>query len=114
LHRRLASDPVEHPGRNNVPELFDSFEVHGPNGIHQCLVMEPLGPSMAPLAESDAANRLPGDVAWAVCRQVVNAIAYVHRVGAVHGGLFDPALLVIRYANTVCDGPASGQHRARG
>jgi hypothetical protein len=65
---------------------------------------------MASLAESYAANRLPGDVAWAVCRQFVDAIAYVHRVGVVHGGLFDPALLVIRYADTVCDRSAFGQH----
>jgi serine/threonine-protein kinase SRPK3 len=71
-----------------VPELFDCFEVQGPNGVHQCLVMELLGPSMASLAESYAANRLPGSMSWQFAGQVVQAIAYIHRVGIVHGGLF--------------------------
>lgn len=78
-----------------MPELFDSFELYGPNGVHQCLVTEVLGPSMASLAESYTTNRLPGDVAWKVCRQVMQAVAYVHRMGVVHGGLFCRATRVI-------------------
>ena len=88
LLRRLASGPVDHPGRNNMPELFDLFELHGPNGVHQCLVMELLGQSMASLAEGFATYRLPEDVALQVSNQVIQAIAYVHRMGIVHGGLF--------------------------
>ena len=93
LHRRLSGGPVDLPGRNHVPELFDCFEVQGPNGVHQCVVMELLGPSMASLAESYAANRLPGDIACKVARQVVQAVAYMHRMGVVHGGLFSLLIL---------------------
>ena len=93
LHRRLSGGPVDLPGRNHVPELFDCFEVQGPNGVHQCLVMELLGPSMASLAESIAANRLPGDIACKVARQVVQAVAYMHRMRVVHGGLFSSLIL---------------------
>jgi serine/threonine-protein kinase SRPK3 len=112
LHRRLAGGPIDHPGRNNVPELFDSCEVRGPNGVHQCLVMELLGSSMASLAESYTANRLPGSVAWKVCRQVVQAVAYVHRMGVVHGGLFCHATRVIQPAKSVGLRLASRQYSA--
>jgi hypothetical protein len=108
LHRRLSCSSIDHPGRNNVAQLFDTFEVQGPNGVHQCLVMELLGPSMALLAESYTANRLPGDVAWKVAGQVVQAIAYIHRVGIVHGGL----RLVVQPAKYVCLRSTSRQHRA--
>ena len=50
LYHRLASGRACQPGRVNMPELFDSFELHGSNGVHQCLVMELLGQSMASLA----------------------------------------------------------------
>ena len=110
---RLAEGPADHSGRENVPELFDDFEVHGPNGVHQCLVMELLGPSMASLAESIAANRLPGDIACKVARQVVQAVAYMHRMDVVHGGLFRLALLAFQSAKPVCLRSTSRQHRAR-
>ena len=86
LYRRLASGRASQPGRDNMPELFDSFELHGSNGVHQCLVMELLGQSMASLAGVFATNRLPGDVALEVSNQVIQAIAYVHGMGIVHGG----------------------------
>jgi serine/threonine-protein kinase SRPK3 len=110
---RLAEGPADRPGRENVPELFDGFEVHGPNGVHQCLVTEVLGTSMASLAECYAANRLPGDVAWKVCRQVVQAVAYMHRMDVVHGGLFRLALLAVQSAKPVCLRSTSRQYRAR-
>jgi serine/threonine-protein kinase SRPK3 len=84
-----------------VPELFDSFELRGPNGVHQCLVMNLSGQSMVSLAESYAANRLPGDVAWKVCKQVVRAIAYLHRTGVVHGGSFCSDVFVTQHAESV-------------
>lgn len=86
MYRRLANGPASQPGRENMPELFDSFELHGPNGAHQCLVMELLGQPMASLAESFATNRLPGHIAWKVIKRIVQATAYVHRMGVIHGG----------------------------
>jgi len=105
LYRRLANGPASQLGRENMPELFDSFKLHGPNGAHQCLVMELLGQSMTSLAERFSTNRLPGNIAWRVIQQVVQATAYVHRVGVVHGGLFDSTLLVIRSAKPACVRP---------
>ncbi|KAM0696774.1 hypothetical protein Q7P36_004023 [Cladosporium allicinum] len=95
LHRRISSGSVDLPGRNHVPELFDCFEIQGPNGVHQCLVMELLGPSMASLAESYAANRLPGDIACKVARQVVQAVAYMHRMGVVHGDIHPGNIVLV-------------------
>lgn len=78
-----------------MPELLDSFDLNGPNGVHQCLVMESLGPSMASLAESHEANRLLGVAAWEVSKQVVRAIAFVHRMGIVHGDLHPGNIVLV-------------------
>lgn len=64
--------------------------------------MELLGPSMTSLAESHAANHLPGEIALKFAKQVVQGIAYVHRLGVVHGGLLGPAFLIIQPVNCGC------------
>ena len=43
---------------------------------------------MISLMEGFSTNRLPGNVAWKVIKQVVQATAYVHSMGVVHGGMF--------------------------
>lgn len=35
------SSPSEHPGRQSISLTFDEFELHGPNGTHQCYTMAP-------------------------------------------------------------------------
>ena len=44
---------------NCLVRLLDHFVTEGPNGSHQCLVTELLGPSIANALESFRGNRLP-------------------------------------------------------
>lgn len=42
----------EHPGRHHLVQMLDHFSVEGPNGIHDCLVLELLGPSVYQMSSS--------------------------------------------------------------
>lgn len=41
----LKSNPIEHPGKDLVRRVLDSFEINGPNGNHKCMLYQPLGMS---------------------------------------------------------------------
>ena len=101
IHRHLSSGPAAHPGKGNLPQLFGSFTFEGPNGVHQCLVLELLGASMSSVSENYATNRLPGRVAWNVARQVTQATSYMHEMGIVHGGKLSLALSEL-HSTKVC------------
>ena len=58
--------------------------------MHDCLVTELLGPSVPFEAERYSSARLPGRVAWQAVRQVIQALAYLHDQGVIHGGSFVP------------------------
>ena len=83
---RLSHGSAGHPGKRNIMQMLDHFEHTGPNGTHQCLVLELLGPSIVAKAESYASNRLPGSLAWVASKQTVQALAYIHSRGVAHGG----------------------------
>ncbi|KAL2856787.1 kinase-like domain-containing protein [Aspergillus pseudodeflectus] len=53
IYERLASSKlVSHPGRAQYLPLLDHFRVAGPNGIHQALVYEPMGASVAEVKDT--------------------------------------------------------------
>lgn len=73
--------------RMHIMQLLDSFQHNGPNGVHDCLVLELLGPSVASVVEKQcASDKLPGNVAKKACKQLGLALAVLHRQGIGHGG----------------------------
>ena len=76
--KRLNDGPVEYPGKGHIVELLDQFELSGPNGHHQCLVTEALGPWLKPDILS------PGE-SWEVAKQLMEAVVYMHSMDIVHG-----------------------------
>jgi hypothetical protein len=92
-------------GQEFLIEFLDDFKVEGPNGTHQCIVTEVLGPSVAADVEEIYGEELyPIEIAKKVCAQVIRGVAYLHSCGVVHGGkLSDPLLegvLLISYLQT--------------
>ena len=76
------------PGEALIPRVLDTFSLVGPNGRHRCLVTEP---GMMTLAEAKDASytrlfRMP--VAKAIAVQVIQAVAFLHRRGVVHAGMY--------------------------
>ena len=66
----LSHGPGSYPGKKHIIQLL--FEHEGPNDSHQCLVFEPLGPSVLSEAELYSSNRLPGKLAWEASKQTVS------------------------------------------
>ncbi|KAL8987509.1 MAG: hypothetical protein Q9169_008692 [Polycauliona sp. 2 TL-2023] len=75
-------------GKQHLVMLLDKFEIQGPNGTHDCLVLPLLGPSVWQKAESYASGLLHPELARKVARQVSEALAYLHSIGIGHGGSY--------------------------
>ncbi|PWY88821.1 kinase-like protein [Aspergillus sclerotioniger CBS 115572] len=72
-----------HPGFSSIPCPLDEFEVTGPNGTHPCYTVTPARRS---LREASYSRLFPLDVARALSGGLVQAIAYIHSQGYIHGG----------------------------
>lgn len=76
-----------HSDRRHIMQLLDSFQHDGPNGVHDCLVFELLGPSVTDVVEKQCAgDRLPGHIARKACKELGLALAVLHRQEIGHGG----------------------------
>ena len=59
--KKLAAS---HPSPQHIMRMLDDFNLEGPNGIHKCLVLELLGPSVPDIIETHFSDgRLPGKLA---------------------------------------------------
>lgn len=89
--RALQEDEFVH----NVVRLLDSFlhtGVTGPNGTHQCLVLELLGPSVHHVIRNDYSPEDPlgSYTILRITRQLLQGLASVHAAGYAQGGKTTP------------------------
>ncbi|KAI8626873.1 kinase-like domain-containing protein [Xylariaceae sp. FL1651] len=76
----------DHPGRHHLVRMLDHFTVDRPDGIHDCLVLELLGPSVPDVIESLYSDgRLPADLAKSTAYRALLGIDVLssHKIG--HG-----------------------------
>ena len=73
---------------NYIVQLLDDFSHHGPNGIHQCLVFELLGPAVdIVLADyHEGRDKLDPEIIFRMSTQLLRAIKFIHSAGMCHGG----------------------------
>lgn len=73
---------------NYIVQLLDSFIHEGPNGAHQCLVFELLGPSVDQVLADyhESHDKLCPDTVFRMSRQLLKAVKFIHSVGMCHGG----------------------------
>lgn len=77
-----------HAGREHIVQLLDSFCVDGPNGKHQCLVLELLGPSIPALIDSYLHDeRLPAKAARSIAHQVLKGVDFLAQLNIGHGDI---------------------------
>jgi serine/threonine-protein kinase SRPK3 len=82
-------------------QLLDHFYIEGPNGKHECLVLEFLGPSVADLLDVRFDDeRLPGTLAKTSVQQALAGLAYLHKYNIGHGGTASGELLLGIYPLT--------------
>jgi serine/threonine protein kinase len=84
-------------GSQYISKLLETFVHHGPNGAHQCLVLEFLGPTLATVLTNynDSHRHLPYETVLRLSRQFLQAIALIHQAGCGHGGMFPTTLLCL-------------------
>lgn len=77
----------------HVITLLDSFEHHGPNGKHVCIVFETLGASISGVLDCNpeyyhgGLSLFPTWMAKSVLRQVLIGICFLHSHGVIHGDI---------------------------
>ncbi|GKZ48826.1 hypothetical protein AbraIFM66951_001067 [Aspergillus brasiliensis] len=92
LRHIIKAAPVEAAGY--ITRLLDEFEHRGPNGVHKCLVFEPMGPSVNSMVEElpqfkprkwGMKIRYPPGMARSILKQSLEALAFLHQNGIAHG-----------------------------
>ncbi|KAH8730405.1 kinase-like domain-containing protein [Phaeosphaeriaceae sp. PMI808] len=75
-------------GARHVMQLLDHFHIDGPNGKHECLVLDFLGPSIADVLDMRFNDeRLPGKLAKTSVEQALVGLAFLHKHNFGHGDL---------------------------
>lgn len=81
-------------GARYITQLLGEFQHRGPNGVHQCLVFEPMGPSVNSMVEElpefnprmgGMKVRYPIHMAKGILKQSLQALAFLHKNGIGHG-----------------------------
>lgn len=90
----LALEKHYSGGDQKLPRCFtrllESFQISGPNGTHNCLVTELVGPSVARVlrACSVFGETLRPDTVLRASKRVLQAADFAHQAGVVHGGTY--------------------------
>jgi serine/threonine protein kinase len=83
------------PGKAVVQTLFDSFSFSGPNGTHQCLVIDPARININEAKDAAYHRLVHLPAARAIAAQLVLGVHFIHSQGIVHGGMSIEAPIVI-------------------
>lgn len=87
IHKLIEESPIESYLKTFVVEMFDDFEEKGPNGIHQCLVLEPMGLHATPILAEARKNAKALSKAKTILKDVLTGLHCLHTCGFAHGDL---------------------------
>ncbi|KAG6311573.1 hypothetical protein E4U22_002550 [Claviceps purpurea] len=94
--RALSALPKDHPGSSYVNQMLDHFTHVGPNGTHNCLVLELVGPSVAEFVEYYRMNnRLPAKLAKLFAKQTLQGLDFLATNNIGHGDLHTGNLAIV-------------------
>ncbi|KAJ0123879.1 hypothetical protein J7T55_012350 [Diaporthe amygdali] len=86
--RVISALPKGHPGQDHVVQMVDHFEETGPNGTHECLVLELLGPNVPDLIDWIYTDeRLPARLAKSIAHQALLGVGFLSTYEIGHGDL---------------------------
>ncbi|PNS14104.1 hypothetical protein CAC42_6617 [Sphaceloma murrayae] len=86
IYEHLSKLPLGHPGGSMIRSLHDTFEIQGPSGEHQCLVLEPMFMSMLEMMRPSG-EPLPLPLLKACVRRILKGLDFLHsEAGVVHTG----------------------------
>eukprot|EP00842_Homolaphlyctis_polyrhiza_P004903 jgi/Hompol1/5413/HPOL_004392-RA len=88
LLETVVTKQPDHPHRKSVVELFDHFEVTGPNGTHVAMVFEVLGPNLWNMIRRYRRRGIPVAIVKRIAKQVLMGLNYLHfQCGIIHTDL---------------------------
>ncbi|UNI23978.1 Non-specific serine/threonine protein kinase [Purpureocillium takamizusanense] len=102
LNEAAPAESAQH-----ITQLLDTFELDGPNGTHECLVFEPMGPSVNSMVEElpqfnpryrDMKVQYPPQMARSILKQSLQGLALLHENGIAHGD-FQPGNMLFTFEN---------------
>ncbi|KAE8380090.1 kinase-like domain-containing protein [Aspergillus bertholletiae] len=98
ITEHITEANLQHPGRNFVATLFDSFRVASPGGTHICMVFHTLCETLWMLQHRFEGNTIPRDVLKPVSKLILEGLRYLHtECHAIHRDLkSDNILLALR------------------
>ncbi|KAM3414794.1 hypothetical protein BST61_g9943 [Cercospora zeina] len=86
--RALSPFTADHLGSTYVNRMLDHFTLVGPNGSHNCLVLEIVGPNVADFVDSHFKDgRLPPELAKAFAKQMLQGVDFLAANNIGHGDL---------------------------
>ncbi|CAG7563782.1 unnamed protein product [Fusarium equiseti] len=94
--QKLSALPKHHPGSSHVNQLLDHFTHVGPNGSHDCLVLELVGPNVADVVELHCKDdRLPSKFAKVFAKQALQGLDFLAVNDIGHGDLHTRNLALV-------------------
>lgn len=86
--RAIAAKHSDQPAYQHLITMQNSFQISGPNGTHECLVLELLGPSVADILDTPSGiERLPGTLAKTIAKQALLGLCFLHEQKIAHAGI---------------------------
>ncbi|KAI9654486.1 MAG: hypothetical protein M1821_006576 [Bathelium mastoideum] len=94
IYQRLGQGAVDDDLSKHIVTLLDAFDVTGPNGVHHCLVYEPMGSTATSFLNHLGVNkvldpfqtkRYPKWMAKLILKQTLTGLAFLHKNGVIHG-----------------------------
>ncbi|RDA82551.1 hypothetical protein CP532_0938 [Ophiocordyceps camponoti-leonardi (nom. inval.)] len=104
VYRHLASTASsldDHPGRQNVRQLKDSFKLQGPHGEHDVFILTPLGMSLMTFQGMQKGAVFQQVLVQKALDQVLLGLNFLHDADVIHTDLHADNLLVALTSDSV-------------
>ncbi|EMD59249.1 hypothetical protein COCSADRAFT_347787 [Bipolaris sorokiniana ND90Pr] len=86
--RAIVTARSNRPGYQYLMTMQDYFQIHGPNGTHDYIITERLGPSVANFLDGYSGSvRLPGRLAKTIAKQTLSSLSFLHEHKIAHADL---------------------------
>lgn len=87
VYQHLRGVQTCHQGAEGIRFLKDHFQLPGKYGPHECLIHEPLGPTLKDIREMSKGEKVSEDLLKSIVKYLLLALDFLHAEGrVVHTG----------------------------